>query len=391
MTQPTGRFAGQLAQAMALPADTEAGDQVIAAVAPPSANLAVVASPDGEVVTPPQLPAARPETFVAEVVAVAPQAAAPEGAISRSGDSGDADKVVATTEPKEAAPERVEEADTPVSDADQPESAATLQPPEDSKAQGGVQTTTQTAPVPVPVPVPVIPPLAQAQVTPVKGTGRGPDGTAMPAAARTGDAPSPIRGDASGPRTDKAQPKDAMADRGPLPPVMPVATADGDQGPVQAGIATPAPPAASSLPATASAPVAAPATLAMTQPDWPVTLASASIAALTPEGGTMILEMTPEDLGALRITLTVEGDTATVRFQTETPEAARLLSEAERQLSAEFARSGVALTGHSAQSDRQAGHGGHAAAPSRMRADDGTETLSDTALPVRRGVINLIA
>jgi flagellar hook-length control protein FliK len=130
----------------------------------------------------------------------------------------------------------------------------------------------------------------------------------------------------------------------------------------------------------------------MTQADWPATVASVSLNALTPDGGTLILEMSPEDLGRLRVTLTIEGDTASVRFQTETPEAARLLSDAEKQLSAEFARSGVTLTGHEARSDTSAGGKG---TPFDRNTDQTGPTDADAqsdSLPLpRAGVINLIA
>jgi hypothetical protein len=134
----------------------------------------------------------------------------------------------------------------------------------------------------------------------------------------------------------------------------------------------------------------------MMQADWPATVAAASIAALTPEGGTMVLELTPEDLGALRVTLTLDGDVAQVRFQTDTPEAARLLAEGERQLSAEFARSGLTLTGHEARSDtagRDAGREGGARASSPAQPAPGAETdVTRTPLhPVAGGVVNLIA
>jgi flagellar hook-length control protein FliK len=130
----------------------------------------------------------------------------------------------------------------------------------------------------------------------------------------------------------------------------------------------------------------------MTQADWPATVASVSVNALTPDGGTLTLELTPEDLGRLRVTLTIEGDTASVRFQTETPEAARLLSDAERQLSADFARSGVTLTGHEARSDTFPGGKGptsdrNADQTGPQDADPDTDPLP---LP-RAGVINLIA
>jgi flagellar hook-length control protein FliK len=130
----------------------------------------------------------------------------------------------------------------------------------------------------------------------------------------------------------------------------------------------------------------------MMQADWPATVASVSVNALTPDGGTLILELTPEDLGRLRVTLTIEGDTASVRFQTETPEAARLLTDAEKQLSAEFARSGVTLTGHEARSDTSAGGKGTRSdrTADQTGPQDDAPHADSVPLP-RAGVINLIA
>jgi flagellar hook-length control protein FliK len=171
-----------------------------------------------------------------------------------------------------------------------------------------------------------------------------------------------------------------------------ITTGAGQAAPSAMVSVAPALPAAgpmSTAPIT-TAPVA-PAPIPMMQTDWPASVANATIAALTPEGGTLILDLTPEDLGALRVTLTIDGDTATVRFQTDTPEAARMLADAERQLSAEFARNGVTLSGHSAQSDRHGGHAAQGPGPARALADDINDSRPDSALPMARGGINLIA
>jgi hypothetical protein len=133
--------------------------------------------------------------------------------------------------------------------------------------------------------------------------------------------------------------------------------------------------------------------LQMTRPDWPVTAVAATVAGLSADGGTMVMELSPEALGPLRITLTLEGDTATVRFQTETPEAARLLNEAERQLSTELNRHGLTLGKHDAatggQSQEQGRHSSQSAG--KRHAADEPDIQNNTRLPIAGGVINLIA
>jgi flagellar hook-length control protein FliK len=121
--------------------------------------------------------------------------------------------------------------------------------------------------------------------------------------------------------------------------------------------------------------------------DWPQTVVSATLASLTPDGGTMTLELAPDELGALLITLTLDGDSASVQVQTETPEAARLLTEAERQLAQDFARQGVTLSSHDAQTGRRGDPGPGASDPT-----DDPDPSADPAVPMHpMGIINLIA
>lgn len=133
--------------------------------------------------------------------------------------------------------------------------------------------------------------------------------------------------------------------------------------------------------------------LQMTRPDWPATAVAATVTSLSADGGTMIMELSPEALGPLRITLTLEGDTATVRFQTETPEAARLLNEAERQLSTEFNRHGLTLGKHDAATSGQSQDQGQQSGQNagKDHTADEPDIQLNTRLPVAGGVINLIA
>lgn len=126
--------------------------------------------------------------------------------------------------------------------------------------------------------------------------------------------------------------------------------------------------------------------------DWPQAMAL-TLTGTLPDGGTMVIDLAPEELGRLRITLTLEGDRAMIQFQTETPEAARLLSQHERALSTELARSGMNLAGHDAQS------GGAWAAPRTATRASGSGSASagddrpnaPFPPPRHRGSINLIA
>jgi hypothetical protein len=133
------------------------------------------------------------------------------------------------------------------------------------------------------------------------------------------------------------------------------------------------------------------ATVPMHQPDWPEGLVSGPISALLDAaGGDMVLDITPEDLGRMTISLSVQGDMATVRILTETPEAARLLLEAERQLANELARFGMSLAGHEASADR---HGPGPQAWAGRGAGSAGADLPDAAIPVplNARLVNLIA
>lgn len=171
-------------------------------------------------------------------------------------------------------------------------------------------------------------------------------------------------------------------------PNAPAATTDAPAAPVTDAAVDPA---ASTPAPSATATTSAPPPVVMTdRADWPQTVVSATLAELTPDGGTMTLELAPEELGALRIVLTLEGDSASVQIQTETPEAARLLNEAQRHLAQDFARQGVTLASHDAQSgrrDEQATSGAN-----RGTAGPDQDTSTDLAAPMRlTGTINLIA
>lgn len=165
----------------------------------------------------------------------------------------------------------------------------------------------------------------------------------------------------------------------PAPPPL----AEGAHPPPLAAAAAPGP--TTSLPTPATTPV-----FTLTQPNWPVALASGPVVALLDlAGGSMVLDLAPDDLGRMTVTLQVQGDAISVRFQTETPEAARLLAEGERQLAAELARLGMTLAGHDASADRRpTQRGGWTRRPEVTVPDGAAMTL---AAPAASGRINLLA
>lgn len=212
------------------------------------------------------------------------------------------------------------------------------------------------------------------------------------AAGKSGDA-ARIEGKAS---TQAAQPTaEPQSTRSSTVPtsgsaaaaVSPALPDPASQGPAQA-----ASPAAATLEpsgrvGTAPAPPAP--VIQMQRADWPQTVVSASLSALTPDGGTMTLDLAPHELGALRITLVLDGDRASVSIQTETPEAARALNEAQRELAQDFARHGVTLSAHDAQTG---GRGPSRPVPALSPDATGDDPHSDPAVLVPpQGILNLIA
>lgn len=126
-------------------------------------------------------------------------------------------------------------------------------------------------------------------------------------------------------------------------------------------------------------------------PNWVTPMISGPVVSLLDAaGGRMVIDIAPEELGRLTISLTVQGDTAIVRFQTDTAEAARILADAERHLSSELARFGMTLAGHDATADRKQS-GGRAAHPSDQPglSDDLSGPSANPA--VATALVNIIA
>lgn len=142
-------------------------------------------------------------------------------------------------------------------------------------------------------------------------------------------------------------------------------------------------------------------TVSVQNPDWPAEAARLTLAELTPEGGTMEIELTPGALGRLRISVTIDGDAARVTILTETPEAAMVLTEAEPQLASEFSRAGVTLEASENRADPlegqrneakgdPRGHGAKDSIGHRAGSPYAAEPEPATPLPVS-GLLNLIA
>ena len=170
-------------------------------------------------------------------------------------------------------------------------------------------------------------------------------------------------------------------------PALPPALAD---GPPLAALTEGPSVAASGATAPAPAPMVPNPVARIDRAEWPQDIAM-TVAESLPEGGTMVIELAPEELGRLRIVLTLEGDRASVQFQTETDAAARLLSQQERALAVELARNGMNLAGHDAQT------GGGWSAPRGTATRSGAATGGDggpdapPSPPLHRGIVNLIA
>lgn len=148
---------------------------------------------------------------------------------------------------------------------------------------------------------------------------------------------------------------------------------------------------------SASAPVSVPPTAPAPAPvllrvsNWPAALVAGPVVALLDiAGGSMVLDIAPEELGRLTISLSIQGEAATVRFQAETPEAVRLLAESERQLASELARFGMTLAGHEASADRQQA-GRLEEQQTGLSHDDQSFSEASAVPPVVSGLVNLLA
>jgi flagellar hook-length control protein FliK len=104
-----------------------------------------------------------------------------------------------------------------------------------------------------------------------------------------------------------------------------------------------------------------PTALDMSQPNWAEKLVEDVSLQPMGRGETLTLTLTPERLGTMQVRLEMQDGQTHVHFITETPEAARLLTEAQPRLADLMSRAGVDLGSQSAstgqgsqQNDRSA-------------------------------------
>lgn len=127
------------------------------------------------------------------------------------------------------------------------------------------------------------------------------------------------------------------------------------------------------------------------RPEWEADLVSRIAAKFSDEGTSISMELTPDNLGNLEVSLDVRDGQAEVRFLTETREAARLLTQAEGRLSDMLARSGFNLAGQDASARDQSGGERQQNPANARRQDPPTEAEQPKQPPAHSGGLNLIA
>lgn len=346
------------------------------------------------------LPVADSEAGGADAAGVTPElplAAAPSGLAAAVAEDvageGRAETVVA--EGAVSVPRRVAVLPEPLVTAEGTEAA---DEGEEAVAEPAAQVTeAKEAPVPVAAPVAAV--AVQAAVVAVAGTELTLAAAPAPPAAKAAT-PAPRKGEevAAPPETEtraEAAPREAVARKAAqhaeMPPVPPVradlpreerAAPEAGRIAVDAAGAAPAPAATAPAPVQAMAQPALPAQapVAMDRPGWEVAITERIAAELSGDGQQIDLELSPEHLGRLKITLEVTDGQAQVRFVTETPEAARLIQQGEARLSESLSRSGLSLGGHdTASRDAQGGD------RSGGRAPRGTEMFFERSADPRPG------
>ena len=117
-------------------------------------------------------------------------------------------------------------------------------------------------------------------------------------------------------------------------------------------------PAQPSTPATPASPQSAPPqVLDLGQPAWSAELVREVEQLSVARGETLTLTLTPERLGTMQVRLEWQDGQAHVHIVTETPEAARALTDAQPRLSEMMSRAGLDMGSHSATSAQSDGSG----------------------------------
>lgn len=195
-----------------------------------------------------------------------------------------------------------------------------------------------------------------------------------------------------------ARPVHAVAEHGLQPhaerraPESPAVKAEPARMPDPAATAAPLPGA---TPMQAAATPTAP--VAMDRPGWEGVVTERIVAELSQDGQQIELELSPDNLGGLKIRLEVSDGQAQVRFVTETPEAARLIQQNEHRLSESLSRAGLSLGGHdSASRDAQQQQGDRSGQPAPRGAEIAFQRSGEPRpgmVPQRAqvGLVNLMA
>lgn len=162
-------------------------------------------------------------------------------------------------------------------------------------------------------------------------------------------------------------------------------------------------PAAGPAPLPSAAPMQAAAApsgpVAMDRPGWEGVVTERIVAELSQDGQQIELELTPDNLGGLKIRLEVSDGQAQVRFVTETPEAARLIQQNEHRLSESLSRAGLSLGGHDSASrdaQQQQQQGDRSGQPAPRGAEiafqrSGEPRAGMTVPRAQVGLVNLMA
>lgn len=118
--------------------------------------------------------------------------------------------------------------------------------------------------------------------------------------------------------------------------------------------------------------------LDMSQPDWAEKLVEEVSLQPMGRGDTLTLTLTPERLGPMQVRLEMQDGQTHVHFITETPEAARLLTEAQSRLADLMSRAGVDLGSHSASTGQGSQQNDRSAQGAPLQ-DGASATQQDTA------------
>jgi flagellar hook-length control protein FliK len=123
-------------------------------------------------------------------------------------------------------------------------------------------------------------------------------------------------------------------------------------------------------------------TLDMSQANWAEKLVEDVSLQPLGRGDTLTLTLTPERLGTMQVRLEMQDGQTHVHFVTETPEAARLLNDAQPRLADLMSRAGVDLGAQSAttgQGSQQNDRSGQPATVQDMSPDQPAESIEEAS------------